>query len=78
MFGATAVISAVQAGDLLAKASQPSTPVNFEVPAGACDCTRIFMGIGSGQFFAGRVYMPGTALPEEMEALHKALHIQRV
>ena len=24
--------------DVLAKAAQPSTPVNFEVPAGACDC----------------------------------------
>jgi hypothetical protein len=30
------------------------------------------------QFFAGRVYTPGTALPEEMAALHKAMHIQRV
>jgi hypothetical protein len=41
------VVSALQAGDLLAEASQPSTPVNFEAPAGACDCTRIFMAIGS-------------------------------
>ena len=22
----------------IAKASQPSTPVNFDIPAGACDC----------------------------------------
>ena len=23
---------------VLAKAAQPSTPVNFDIPAGACDC----------------------------------------
>ena len=62
-----------------AKASQPSTPVDFEVPAGACDChTHIHGDPEKYPFFAGRVYTPEPASPEEMAALHKALHIERV
>jgi predicted TIM-barrel fold metal-dependent hydrolase len=63
----------------LAKAPQPATPVDFEVPAGACDChTHIHGDPEKFPFFPGRAYTPGMALPEEMAALHKALHIQRV
>jgi predicted TIM-barrel fold metal-dependent hydrolase len=63
----------------LAKAAQPSTPVNFDVPAGACDChTHIHGGPAKFPFFSGRVYTPELASPEEMTALHKALHIERV
>jgi predicted TIM-barrel fold metal-dependent hydrolase len=63
----------------LAKASQPATPVNFDVPAGACDChTHIHGDPEKFPFFAGRVYTPEPASPEEMAALHKALHIERV
>jgi predicted TIM-barrel fold metal-dependent hydrolase len=62
-----------------AAASQPSTPVNFDVPAHACDChTHIHGDPGKFPFFAGRVYTPELASPEEMAALHKALHIERV
>ena len=62
-----------------AKASQPSTPVNFDVPAGACDChTHIHPDPAKFPFFAGRVYTPELASPEEMSALHKALHMERV
>jgi predicted TIM-barrel fold metal-dependent hydrolase len=62
-----------------AKAAQPSTPVNFDVPAGACDChTHIHGDPEKFPFFAGRVYTPEPASPEEMAALHQALHIQRV
>ena len=62
-----------------AKASQPTTPVNFDVPAGACDChTHIHGDPEKFPFFPGRVYTPEMALPEEMARLHKALHIQRV
>src|SRR5260221_9664439 len=62
-----------------AKAAQPSTPVNFEVPAGACDChTHIHGDPEKFPFFAGRVYTPELASPEEMTALHKALQIERV
>lgn len=60
-------------------ASQPATPVSFDVPAGACDChTHIHGDPAAFPFFPGRVYTPETALPEEMSALHRALHVQRV
>jgi predicted TIM-barrel fold metal-dependent hydrolase len=65
--------------DVLAKAAQPATPVNFDVPAGACDChTHIHGDVEKFPFFAGRVYTPEPASPEEMAALHKALSMQRV
>jgi predicted TIM-barrel fold metal-dependent hydrolase len=64
---------------VLAKAAQPSTPVNFDVPAGACDChTHIHGDPAKFPFFEGRVYTPELASPEEMSALHQALHIERV
>jgi predicted TIM-barrel fold metal-dependent hydrolase len=63
----------------LAKAAQPSTPVNFDVPAGACDChTHIHPDPAKFPFFAGRVYTPELASPEEMSALHKAVRMERV
>jgi predicted TIM-barrel fold metal-dependent hydrolase len=63
----------------LAKAAQPSTAVNFNIPPGACDChTHIHGDPEKFPLFAGRVYTPEPASPEEMAALHKALHIERV
>jgi predicted TIM-barrel fold metal-dependent hydrolase len=62
-----------------AAAAQPPTPVNFDVPAGACDChTHIHGDPETFPFFSGRLYTPGMASPEEMSALHKALNIERV
>lgn len=62
-----------------AAAAQPATSVNFEIPAAACDChTHIHPDPEKFPFFAGRVYTPELASPEEMTALHKALHIERV
>jgi predicted TIM-barrel fold metal-dependent hydrolase len=62
-----------------ATASQPATAVNFAVPAGACDChTHIIGDPAKFPFAADRVYTPETASPQEMSALHRALHIQRV
>src|ERR1700704_2435340 len=62
-----------------ATAVQPATPVNFEVPAGACDChTHIHGNPEKFPFFAGRVYTPELASPEEMSELHKALRMERV
>src|SRR5258707_8148366 len=79
------LIGAIAAGATMhfrtgfAKASQPATQVNFDVPAGACDChTHIHGDPEKFPYFAGRVYTPETALPEEMAALHKALRMQRV
>jgi predicted TIM-barrel fold metal-dependent hydrolase len=64
---------------LSAKAPQPSTKVDFEIPAGACDChTHIHGDPAKFPFFAGRVYTPEPASPEEMSALHRALGIERV
>src|SRR5581483_4881971 len=63
----------------LGKAAQPATSVDFDVPAGACDChTHIHGDPAKFPFFAGRVYTPEPASPEEMAMLHKSLHIERV
>jgi predicted TIM-barrel fold metal-dependent hydrolase len=79
------VLAAIAAGvmvplrNVFAKASQPATPVNFEVPPGACDChTHIHGDPAKFPWFPGRVYTPELASPEEMAALHKALRMQRV
>src|SRR6266850_3772150 len=70
---------AVLPASLLAKASQPVTPVNFAVPANACDChTHIHGDTKEFPMFAGRVYTPEPAMPEEMAQLHKALGMKRV
>src|SRR6195256_4684134 len=70
---------AMKTGYACAKAAQPATPVNFEVPAGACDChTHIHPDPAKFPMFAGRVYTPELASPEEMSALHKALKMERV
>jgi predicted TIM-barrel fold metal-dependent hydrolase len=77
--GAVAALAAMHTRTGFTKAAQSGTPVNFDVPAGACDChTHIHGDPEKFPFFAGRIYTPETALPEEMAALHKALRIQRV
>jgi predicted TIM-barrel fold metal-dependent hydrolase len=79
MLATVAASVAMRSQDAAAKAAQPATPVNFDVPAGACDChTHIHGDPEKFPFFAGRVYTPEPALPEEMSALHKALHLERV
>src|SRR5246500_245456 len=70
---------AMKARSVFAKAAQPATAVNFEVPAGACDChTHIHPDPAKFPMFSGRVYTPELASPEEMSALHKALRMERV
>lgn len=60
-------------------ASQPSTRVNFKVPAGACDChTHVFGDAARFPFTPGRTYTPEPASVDEMRRLHRALHITRV
>jgi predicted TIM-barrel fold metal-dependent hydrolase len=75
--GALAAAAMTRIPTAFAKPSQPATAVNFDVPAGACDC---HTHIHAPQFpyFEGRVYTPDVAMPDEMAALHKALRIQRV
>jgi predicted TIM-barrel fold metal-dependent hydrolase len=79
MIGGVAVGALMRSTQSLAKASQPATPVNFDVPMDACDChTHIFGNPVEFPYFSGRVYTPESASPEEMSALHRALKIQRV
>jgi predicted TIM-barrel fold metal-dependent hydrolase len=60
-------------------AAQPATAVDFDVPAGGCDChSHIFGDPLAFPFFDGRVYTPPPALPEEMAAFHRALRLARV
>jgi predicted TIM-barrel fold metal-dependent hydrolase len=79
LVGMIAVGAIMRTRTSFAKAAQPATPVSFDVPAGACDChTHIHGDPEKFPFFSGRVYTPEMALPDEMAALHKALHMQRV
>src|SRR6266849_1757597 len=79
LIGAIAAGATVHLRTGFAKASQPATEVNFDVPAGACDYhTHIHGDPEKFPFFPGRVYTPETALPEELAALHKALRLRRV
>lgn len=79
LVGALGTAASMRPWTTLANAFQPATPVNFELPIGACDChTHIYGDPQSFPFYAGRVYTPETALPAEMAALHKALRVQRV
>src|SRR5580765_3135574 len=77
---AAAVASLARRGTpLLAKASQPTTLVNFTVPTGACDChTHVFGDPRRFPFAAGRTYTPESASVAELRALHRALHMDRV
>lgn len=60
-------------------ARQPSTPIAFAMPAGACDChTHIHGPVEQYPYADGRFYTPPAALPDEMAALHRALGIDRV
>jgi predicted TIM-barrel fold metal-dependent hydrolase len=62
-----------------AKASQPATAVNFEIPPHACDChTHIFGDPQQFPLWPGRAYTPDPASPREMSELHRALHLERV
>jgi predicted TIM-barrel fold metal-dependent hydrolase len=82
LIGATAAAAATlfRGGTTaFASTSQPSTPVNFDVPAGACDThTHVFGDPRRFPFAAARNYTPEQASVAEMRALHKALHTDRV
>lgn len=76
---ASVAILARRATTAFASASQPNTPVNFDVPKGACDChTHIFGDPRRFPYTAGRVYTPESASIAEMRSLHRALHTDRV
>jgi predicted TIM-barrel fold metal-dependent hydrolase len=55
------------------------TPISFDVPKGACDChTHIFGPDDKFPFSPDRKYTPPNASIADLNALHKALHIDRV
>lgn len=55
------------------------TPVSFDVPKGACDChVHIFGPDDKYPFSPDRKYTPPNALIPDLDALHRALHIDRV
>ena len=64
--------------NVFAKASQPRTPVNFPVPAGACDCHVHAFDPERFPFSPARGYTPEPATAGEMMALHRALGTTRV
>ena len=75
--GAAAIIRPMTS--VLASASQPFTPVNFAVPAGACDShTHIFGDPQRFPFMPARIYTPEPASIDEMRSLHRSLHTDRV
>ena len=62
-----------------AHASQPSTPVNFAIPAGACDChTHVFQDPQQFPMAPSRPYTPELVSVDELRSLHKALRMDRV
>jgi predicted TIM-barrel fold metal-dependent hydrolase len=61
-----------------ASASQPSTPVNFDVPEGACDCHVHTFDPAHFPYSPSRPYTPEAVSVDELQSLHKALHISRV
>jgi len=63
---------------LLASASQPSAPVNFAVPEGACDCHVHTFDPQHFPYSPSRPYTPEPVSVEELQSLHRALHIDRV
>jgi predicted TIM-barrel fold metal-dependent hydrolase len=77
--GFAAAICGQGATVALAAAAQPSTPVSFKVPRGACDChTHIFGDPRHFPFWSGRTYTPETATVNETRALHRTLHVERI
>ncbi len=61
-----------------AAASQPSTPVNFAVPEGACDCHVHTFDPQHFPFSSARPYTPEPVSVDELRSLHRALHMSRV
>ena len=77
--GAIAAGTLLRAGDAFAKASQPATAVNFEVPPHACDChTHYYGDARKFPLSPEHVNTPEGTQPEEMLAMHRALHMERV
>jgi len=74
---ATGVLMSGQSSN--AVESEPSTPVNFEIPAHACDCHTHFYGdVVQFPLSPQHVYTPQPFQTADMSALHRNLHFERV
>jgi predicted TIM-barrel fold metal-dependent hydrolase len=62
----------------LARASQPSTPVDFPVPEGACDCHTHTFDPQRFPYSPSRPYTPEPVSVDELRSLERALHLDRV
>ncbi len=55
------------------------TPVNFDIPAGACDThVHVIPDRAKFPFWSGRVYTPPVDTADDLLALQQALHLDRV
>ena len=62
-----------------AAASTVKTPVNFPIPAGACDShVHVFPDPARFPFWSGRGYTPPLATATDLLALQRAMHMDRV
>jgi predicted TIM-barrel fold metal-dependent hydrolase len=76
---AGASLVALRIGDTHAAAvSTVKTPVNFDIPRGACDCHVHVFDPVRFPYFSGRVYSPPEATADDLLALQNALHFDRV
>ena len=75
-----ASLPAVALSNGFAHADMPpnKTAPNFAVPAGACDCHVHVFDPAKFPYAEKRLYTPPSGTLEELEALHKSLHIGRV
>ncbi len=61
-----------------AAAPMPRTPLTFSMPKGACDCHTHIFDPEHYPYAASRPYTPEPATIADVNALHRALHIDRV
>src|SRR6202035_5631187 len=70
---------ALKAGTSFAAApSTVKTPVNFDIPRGACDCHVHIFDPVHFPYFSGRLYSPPEASVDDLRSLQGALHFDRV
>jgi predicted TIM-barrel fold metal-dependent hydrolase len=77
--GIAGVLGMASRATSAATAPTVKTPVNFKVPAGACDChVHVFPDPAHFPFWSGRGYTPPVATASDLLALQRALHLDRV
>ena len=75
----TAWAATVLSGRDARAAIAAQTPINFDVPRGACDChAHVFPDPARFPFTPNRVYTPSVATPDDLLELQRVLHLNRV